>query len=734
MSSNYRRVCALLIATGLATNVHAQNIKAAAAESPAGAENDIIVTATKQVGTTAQQVPLSITAFGQQQLERSQLRNVNSLSVSVPNVQLGNASSAPGTMNFAVRGLGTTSQIASVDPQVGLFVDGVYVGLTVGAITDLFDTEAIEVLRGPQGVLFGKNVTGGAILVRTTAPKNSLYVDANASIETGLNYTGSAVISGPIIKDVLAIKVAGYYNKDEGWFKDAISGDPIGGSRTWVGRLALRFTPNDAIDITARYEHGDLDSDQGIPVQNITKYPSGFKMENSGDSYAWSKWNSVSVDSSIKLGSGTLTNIAGWRSVDYESSYEVDSLKAHLFQAVVGTKQSQFSDELRYSNKFGAIDLTTGAYYFTQNIQFLEAREQGTLANPLVYTTYLNDGGTQKQHTYGIFGAVDWHLSDTFTINLGARYTKEMKRVGIATLGGGAIGTTSPPCVFASVHSTLMCNYDFSGKNTSNGFTPKVGFQWKPDGDTQVYGSWSIGLRGGGFSFRNTKIGIPPGPYQDEKQYALELGVKTDLDQGRVRLNLAIFHSKIHNLQRDRVLVDPVIGTGQITDNVGNATYQGAEAEATVRPLKGLTLTGYVGIVDAHYDKLTADLSGDGVINDVDRHLDLTRVSPFSWGGGATYEHEFGAIGTGYARVNYGYKDRQAFLDNNLGYTSNYVSLDGSVGLTVGDRWTVSVYGKNLSNHRNATVGIFLPASFGGPFQVLEKGRVIGASIRFKIQ
>ena len=191
---------------------------------------EVTVTARKrQEG--AQQVPLSITALSGDQLEALKVRDLTDLSVGMPNVSLDDIGTARGTANFSIRGLGINSSIPSIDPTVGVFVDGVYLGLNSGVIFDMFDLTSIEVLRGPQGILFGRNVTGGAILLNTRKPPKRFEARLRTAVDGGGDggynryLMGSA--GGPLGEQVAA-KITAYYNNDEGWFENEFDGDDFG--------------------------------------------------------------------------------------------------------------------------------------------------------------------------------------------------------------------------------------------------------------------------------------------------------------------------------------------------------------------------------------------------------------------------------------------------------------------------------------------------------------------------
>ena len=176
----------------------------AQAQATDALRDSIVVTATKKSeAEDVQSVPLAVTAYGEAQLDAYFVKDISDISFSQPNVTLENINSVGGALNFSIRGLGVNSSIPSIDPAVGVFVDGVYLGITTGATFDTFDLEGIEILRGPQGVLFGRNVTGGAVLINTKRPSDEFEFKAKGQWETGLNQVYQAAVSGPVIPGVL---------------------------------------------------------------------------------------------------------------------------------------------------------------------------------------------------------------------------------------------------------------------------------------------------------------------------------------------------------------------------------------------------------------------------------------------------------------------------------------------------------------------------------------------------
>ncbi|WP_293921283.1 TonB-dependent receptor, partial [Sphingobium sp. UBA5915] len=677
---------------------------------------EIVVTATKRgYAESVQNVAIAMTAFGEAQLDAKFVQNLQSLSYDVPNVQLDGVGTAPGYANFTIRGLGINSTIPSIDPTVGVFVDGIYLGINAGVVLDNFDLEGVEVLRGPQGLLFGRNVTGGAVVMRTTRPSFSFRANAKASIETGLKKTASGMVTGPLIDDILAAKLAVYYSKDDGWFRNRFDGRSFGKSRDIIVRPALSFKGGDNFRMDLRYEHGDVDGD-GAPVQSHAVFPRdtfGLSIDSPG--FYKAVWNQAIVETNIDVGfgEGVITNISGYRQFQSRTVTDIDGTPQSFFNGYFNINQKQLSNELRYAGKFGAIELTTGLYYFTQDLRYAERR------NLFANTRIVSGGGSQDQTTWGVFASVDWHLTDTLTLNLGGRYSWERKAVQIATLRANGCDI-----------DTLICATNFVDSDNWKSFTPKVGLQWKPDSQTQVYALYTRGFRSGGYNLRNTDAGVPPGPFDQEMQDSFEIGTKKKF--GRSRLNLASFYNRMKNLQREINLPGP-LGVSQVIRNTADATIAGLEAEGQFFVLPNLVLSGQLGYVHGRYRNIRFDISGDGIINDVDRDLKLPRLSPWTYGGGLTYDQKIGSLGIATARIDFTHRDSARFTDNNAGFLPAADMLDASLTYaTASQRWRLSIYGRNLLNEVTYGGDTPLSAAFGGPgasLSPLNKGRVIGGEV-----
>lgn len=682
---------------------------------------DIVVTATKRgQAENVQAVPFAVTAFGTKQLDDQHVRNLQNLSYSAPNVQLESVGTSPGYANFSIRGLGITSSIPSIDPTVGVFVDGIYLGISAGVLFDTFDLAGVEILRGPQGLLFGRNVTGGAVVVRTTTPDNNFHVDGRVAVESGLNKIVSGVVSGPLVTDKLSAKIGVYYDKDDGYFTNKFNNNRhFGKNDTLIFRSALRFTPSDDVEFITRYEHGRTRGD-GTVASNLALFGTqGFGISVNEEGVSNSDWDQAILETNIKtsFGSGTITNIAGYRAYKAFVTADIDASPNPLLGIDAFTQQHQFSDELRYAGTFGIIDLTGGLYFFDQYINYIEKRRifNGALI--------ISGGGVQNQKTYGSFVSTDVHVSDTITLNAGIRYSYEKKRVNIATI-------TKNLCDPLTTHS--CSSYDFNDSHSWQDPTFRVGAQWKPTGATQVYGYYARGFRSGGYNFRNVNIQVTPGPFDSEKQDAFEIGLKQQFGQ-LLRLNLAAFHNNVYGLQRE--INTPVLPAGgaAVIRNTANARINGVEGEALLRVDRHLTLSGQFGYTDAKYTKILYDLTGDGVVGPADLALKPPRVAPWSYGGAIDYRRELGQIGEISTRISYEHRDPQFSNDANTGVLNGANMIDADISFTPLDtRWRFSIYGRNLKNQETQGAVAPLPFFKGDTYAAINKGRIYGGEITFK--
>ena len=691
--------------------------------------DEVLVTAQKKtVAERLQDVPIAITALGPAQLERLKLKTLVDVASSVPGVSLGNNGPVRGVASFNIRGLGSSSNIASVEPAVGTFVDGVYLGTNYGIMLDTFDIEGIEVLRGPQGTLQGRNVTGGAVLIRTARPTDHFEVRSQASIETGPEYSVAASIGGPIVGDVVKAKLAGLYKKDEGWFHNDFDNRDVGRERTWFVRPTIVITPNDRFEQTFILERGAMRADGAVSQNGADPTLRRFALNYNEVGYTKLDWNSVTSETNLKvaLGGGVVTNLFNYRAVLQDSLFDTDGSTASFFHMFVYLDQEQYSNELRYAGNFGEkVQLTTGIYYFHQDYMYLEHR---LLSGGLIDRTL---GGHIDQDGYGIFAQSDIKLTGTLTATLGVRYSSERKSAEIDPSPSG-LGASN--CSYATKTCPLNNLPTFVDSKRWDAWTPKLSLNWKPSRDLLVYGTWSKGVRNGGYNVRSSSQTVAPGPYGQETQNAYELGFKSDLYNRRVRFNGAVSLSQLVGLQRDVTVLalPPEIGVVQVVRNAADADIVAAEGELVFAPHRDLQLSVSVGYTNADYKKVLFDLTGDNRIDDKDLALEPPRLSRWTVGVGGNWTRPLTETLKATVNVNYGYRSPAAINDANTLFVGPRNMLVASLAVAWPEnRLELSVYGRNLLNESRESTRV--PISAGVPpyqFRGLEEGRVLGVQVK----
>ena len=738
----------------LATSLLATSAPALAQTNDADVLFDEVITrATKSVDPeTVQDVPIAVTAANAETLEALQVRTLEDLTFYAPNVVLADIGTSRGTANFSIRGLGINSSIPSIDPTVGVFVDGVYLGFNAGVVFDTFDLESVELLRGPQGLLFGRNTTGGAVLVNTKNPTDEVEVEARFAVESPLkesrgdaNYYYMGSVTGPLVEDRLNGKVAFYHNDDGGYFSNpgagrtapdgTVIGLDVGQNTTTIVRGGLDFLLSDNANLLVKGEWFNTNGDGPVAQNRGTFDRDSFDVayDNVGfiDARAYSGSAQLTFDVPFGEG-GQITNILGYRDYTQDTDADIDSTSAFLFHSTTELAQDQVSNELRYNGGFGKFDLTTGVFLFDQDVNYTEVRDLPP-ASPLTFY----GGGRQEQFTAGVFANVDFEVTEDFFVTLGGRYSYEEKEAGVTYVRPRFACTLVnigevPTCptdgintlLFGATGGALAESNGFRDEDTWENFTPKVGLQYFLNDSTNFYASYAKGFRSGGYNFRITNVPLFEAfvagnggdlSFDEEEVDTFEVGAKFTSDDRRIVLNAAGFFNDVSDLQREVNVSSPTAGVSQFIFNTADAEIFGAELEGRFRVLDNVVLTGNVGYIDASYTEVRADLNQDNLVNELDEALELPRVPELTYGAGLIAD--FGPVS---GRVNFQHRDETAYTDSNFGFIQAIDDLSASLGVSLTDYATVRLYGKNLLDEVQAGGDTQVP--FGGPTPGLIPG------------
>ena len=710
---------------------------AAAASAPQGqpAQNvqdvqQIVVVGTKSAhATSVHDAPLTVSAFNADQLEAFHINSLADLTTRVPNVRLNNAGTTAYSNASIIRGMGDFSSIPSTTPAVGIFEDGVYLGTRAGSMPPgAFDLEGVEILRGPQGLLFGRNTTAGAILVRTKNPTKTFELEASTAVESGLNFINQVSVSGPLNEGkTLLGKLALYDGVDTGYFHNlADDNHHFGKAKTEAVHGALTWQQTPDLVHVLKTEFLMLKAD-GPAVQNHFAY-SPNSLDFVDDNVGYTKINnkSATLESNWTTPlAGKVTNIANVRHSLDNSGTDVPGTPKTVLDGFGTVDFTQYSDELRYAGDIGRFSIVTGLFGYWDALKYVEERKVAPFpTRPLVLDQI--GGGKQDSSTLAAFAQVDYRLLDSVTLTLGDRISKEKKTAHVALIA------TSTQCNLSGASCSA---YGFNDSRSWTSQTPKVGLSWKPDGETNLYGSWTKGNRSGGFDLRWVDPASLPNPYKPEDVNSYEVGLKQYLFDKKLSVNVAGFINHYTNLQRDLAFVGPE-GPISTTINAANATIKGFELEANWRVDQDWTVSANYGYLTNKFDKIFFSLSSqNGVVTPADYLLKLPHVPRNSYGL-AVHNNTEVSFGTLRTDVSYTYQDKSFADDNNTNLLNAVNNLDLNFSYyPIDSRWTFTLYGKDLMN--KTTFGINTTDQIGAQPPAtnspLGKARILGLKITYQL-
>ena len=776
-------VLSVLTFPAMAQDAQLDTGKAASKESAPATEvtplEGIVVTALKREAMI-QDVPVSMTAFDSEQLDALKLRDIGDLTITMPNVALDDVGVTRGIANFSIRGLGINSSIPSIDPTVGVFVDGIYLGTNTGVLYDAFDLDSIEVLRGPQGVLFGRNVVGGAVLVNTKTPTDHYEATVRSAIEGGgkaPNIYVSGTFNAPLT-DTLRARFTVYSNQDQGWFENEHNGKAFGARNTLMLRPVVTWQPWNTLRFTLRYEYQDLDEDGpavqthtngaglSYPLFNFRRDSHDFAINEEGFQKTVVHFFNTRADWDIPFGNGTITNIFGWREGVGDGLSDADATPLTFFHGGGAQASEQFSNELRYSGTFfDRLFLTTGFYYFQNDLSYHEQRLFGDPSGDILE---FNGGGVYNVETFGLFMNGDYDLTDRLTLTLGLRYTHEEKAAEIANI----LRNVDVSC---HIVTGPDCPTHFKDSASWNSLSPKVGLTYRLDADTLLYAHWTRGFRSGGYNLRDSFFDLTQGlsdveiaglealglevardlgteGFDEEQIDNFEIGVKKTWGD-RARLNASFFYNFVDGLQRelafgeDLPAPDPVTGRPVITfvdgrptiqtvqnivqviRNTADAEFWGLEMEGMMVLSPGLVFLGSLGYVKPDYTKVKFDLNRDGKLDSKDEALEPPRAAHWTYSLGLLHDLRVGTRARLASRVIYAYRDKEYTNDDNTGFNRQQKMLQAGVDIHLDNsQWVVGLYGKNLLDYARFGTDIQLPT---GTFSPLMRGRVFGLELTY---
>ncbi len=745
-------LCAALLCAAAASGVWAETARERLIE-------EVVVTATKKsVVENVQDVPIAITAIGESQMDALKFKDLSDIAFLAPNANL-QPITTQGTAFFSIRGVTPTSSILSVDPTVGVFVDGVYNPTGQGTVFDNFDLASIEILRGPQGVLQGRNVVGGAVLVTTKKPTDEFEADLRIRGDSGFRGTGeditfSGTVTGPLAQGLNG-KLAVYRNDDGGWFENEFDGSDWGENEVTILRGALSWDASEAVNFLVQYEYFDQDGtgliNQSHQRQDNRPRPDGsggffdkgeldFATEMVGscvgfevgptcdelDHFFEQRVDSITFTTTIDVafGDGTITNIFGWRDLEQRSQGDIDGTPSATFPAWGGNDVEHWSNELRYFGTFGSVDLTTGLYYL--DVELASETNQSLRLNDVPTWMNRSGGGTQDSETWGVFANADWSVSESVTLSAGLRWTEEEKSTASHALNNNrAFGGSQVFIGCGFVVGDGTCTIDLDNSDDWSNLSFRGGVTWDVSDTAMLYGSVSRSFRAGNFNLRRSNVGDDRIPVDEERMDQIEVGLKWDVND-RLRMNTAFFVLEATDLQRVALAAD----LSQTSDNVAKARFIGLELDGRVLIADSLTLTYAIGMNDGEYKEVEADLNSDGVIDQTDFGLELPNTPELMYNLGILHDLQIGDFNLS-SQLLYTHRD-SVFNNDNTASRGTVDTLDLNFALSPNEgSWELSVYGRNITDHAIYTQSTEINLPDGAHLAGLMKGRRIGVEFRY---
>lgn len=557
---------------------------------------EIVVTARKR-SESLQDVPASIQAVGQEQIQSLNVSSLSDLNGATPN-----ASIAPsGSTNagaITIRGITSLVRNAGFEAGAAVYVDGVFQGRPTGNNQDLVDIERVEILRGPQGTLYGKNTTAGAFSLTTVSPGDDWRGSGFVRYGSRQELQAAAYAAGPLVEDMVGVKLAAYRRRQDGYQQDVAAGRKYGNADVFGTRGQLRFTPaNWTIDL-----RGDYVKDQGSaakqePVTSPAVTPGRDTIASNLLQPNSVKGGGTSLTVEHDFGFATATSVSAWRKLTTTQVTD-DDYYAVPIPVLVGVshdwtdKARQFSQELRLtSNSDGPFSYVAGLYYFDQ---FLDSSRPFSLAG---VPNFFYDFAKIKTKSYAAFVNADYEVTDDLTLTVGLRYTDEKKRLDFEQKGY-TFGPLNYPTIPRSIDR-------FSDSDLSP--TASLKYEFTPD--VTGYVTVSRGFKAGGWNPDITKrTSAEAIRFDSEKVTNYEAGLRTQFLERRLTVNLTGYHMNYDNLQISQFL--PASSEFIIT-NAGKAVIDGAELEVITRPASWLTVHAGGAHNDAHYTQFLSGTGGD---------------------------------------------------------------------------------------------------------------------------
>ncbi|MFT4518455.1 MAG: iron complex outermembrane receptor protein [Halioglobus sp.] len=729
---------------------------------------EVIVTAQKRT-ESLQDVPIAVTAISGDKILSASMQDLVDLTSYVPNVSITPTGGGGSPGRITIRGIGSGNN-AGFEQSVGMFVDGVYSGRSFQYLIPFLDVGSVEVLKGPQGSLFGKNTVAGAMVINSARPTDSVEGSVRAQYEFeygSTEYIG--VVSGPVT-DKLRGRVAAKYRNQEGYFENVIRGSDEAEVESAAVRGSFVYDASDNLELYGKLEYATQDSTGGTiqalgiagnfrglrPQTDVITHLEDGRLDDKltlntiGKPERETNTLNTALHIDWDMGGHTLIAITGYSEYDTEGLADGDMSDIFFLETPNSEDFDQISQEIRISSPGGeTLDYIAGIYVESQNLSYFNSADLdlGALGGAPVPDAAFTPLGyfDQEGATIAVFGQATWQFADAFSVTAGLRYSYEEKDATINTFTadyGTRTQTTDP--VLQGIAANLLGRQTFmldEDRDTDN-WSPTLNFVWDYSDMGMAYVRISRGYKSGGFNPNETAGNPETFEFDDERVDSIELGSKTALFGGAATLNVAAFYSEFSNRQ-----VSTFSDNGFIVGNAAESTTQGVEAEMRFLASEYLSFGLSLAYLNSEYDDYqTAACAPEQVIaadpvaaGCVDGFQDLSGKSTIwapDWSGTFTSAFHYPVADAMEFRADLDilYSDElflNSSLDSNLAQDAT-TKVNARLALaSTDDTWVAALVGKNLTDETTLASGAGTPFFTGSYFGAVLPPRTIALELAY---
>jgi iron complex outermembrane receptor protein len=693
-----------------------------AAKTPATSATtlDAVKVTARKREETLQDVPVAVTAFTAETLDKMAIKDIGDLDAQVPNLTIYAARGSTSTVTAYIRGVGQADPLWGVDPGVGIYLDDVYIARPQGALLDVFDVERIEVLRGPQGTLYGKNTIGGAIKYISRGLPEETTGFASVTVGNYNQLDVKAALGGSIggQDSGLRGRVSVASMNRDGFGENTHTGQEVSDKEINALRMQLGAFSQDDFDVQFAFDY--MDDQSGVRgAKMLAPNPLAPAYPPTSDRYDIRSGMKNINDTEMKGASATVNwrpnddwafkYVAAKRESDTETNIDFDTTPLTLVDVRAFYSDSQVSQELQANyDGGGRARGVMGLYWFNGDAggQVLNHFWNPALANSLTNPLFGDTQGVVNTKSIALYADWTFDLTDRLKLDVGVRYTDEDKHAV-------ALNRFYTGLDYATSWGTAA-NFDktINFKNTS----PKISLDYQVTPDIMVYGLASRGFKSGGYNIRANTTSVPRSgePFDDEQVDSFEVGSKMSFLDQRLFLNLSAFHNKYEDIQLSIFTAFDSNGDGTDDNffgdftNAGKGTVNGVEIEYQFLPTQNWLISGNLAWLDAKYDEfLTYTTTRPPVLVDVADSQHFTNAPEFSGAINVEYRTDLANGGNLSARVGYSYQS-EVWPTTDLSpliKQEGYGLVNAGVIWKVNDAWSLSLQGSNLADEEYRTTG-----------------------------